>query len=60
MCGGGVRSILLLHLLARCLDTIDVCMWRVFACTSIVVTVAVWENVCCVAAIVKHSVLTLE
>ena len=24
MCGGGVRSILLLPLVARCLDTIDV------------------------------------
>ena len=28
MCGGGVRSILLLHLVARCLETIDVCIWR--------------------------------
>ena len=28
MCGGGVRSILLLPLMARCLDTIDVCIWR--------------------------------
>ena len=26
MCGGGVRSILLLPLVARCLDTIDVCI----------------------------------
>ena len=25
---GGVRSILLLPLLARCLETIDVCIWR--------------------------------
>ena len=25
MCGGGVRSILLLPLVARCLETIDVC-----------------------------------
>ena len=30
MCGGGVRSILLLPLVARCLETIDVCLWRVF------------------------------
>ena len=30
MCGGGVRSILLLPLLARCLETIDVCMRRMF------------------------------
>ena len=26
ICGGGVRSILLLPLVARCLETIDVCM----------------------------------
>ena len=25
MCGGGARSILLLPLVARCLETIDVC-----------------------------------
>ena len=30
MCGGGVRSILLLPLVARCLETIDVCIWRIF------------------------------
>ena len=30
MCGGGVRSILLLHLVARCLETIDVCIWCMF------------------------------
>ena len=29
MCGGGVRSILLLTLVARCLETIDVCIWRI-------------------------------
>ena len=28
--GGGVRSILLLPLVARCLETIDVCIWRMF------------------------------
>ena len=26
MCGGGVRSIFLLHLVDRCLETIDVCI----------------------------------
>ena len=31
MCGGGVRSILLLHLVARCIETIDVCIWCKFA-----------------------------
>ena len=39
MCGGGVRSILLLHLVVRCLETIDVCIWRMFVFTSVVVTV---------------------
>ena len=30
MCGGGVRSILLIPLVARCLETIDVCVWHMF------------------------------
>ena len=30
VCGGGVRSILLLSIVARCLETIDVCIWRMF------------------------------
>ena len=36
MCRGGARSILLLPLVARCLETIDVCIWRmfVFVCCS--------------------------
>ena len=29
MCGGGVCSILLLPLVARRLETIDVCIWHV-------------------------------
>ena len=28
--GGGVRSILLLPLVIRCIETIDVCIWRMF------------------------------
>ena len=28
MSGGGVRSFLLLPLVARCLETIDVCVWH--------------------------------
>ena len=43
MCGGGVRSILLLPLVARCLETRDVCIWRMFVFMSIVVTV--WGSV---------------
>ena len=39
MCGGGVRSILLLLLVARYLKTIDVCIWRMFVFVSVVVTV---------------------
>ena len=30
MCGGGVRNILLLPIVTRCIDTIDVCIWRMF------------------------------
>ena len=39
VCGGGVRSILLLPLVARCLETIDVCIWHMF------VVVTVWGSV---------------
>ena len=48
MCGGGVRSILLLLLVARCLETIDVCIWRMFVFMSVVVTVwGLWECLLC-------------
>ena len=39
ICGGGVCSILLLPLVARCIDTIGVCIWRMFVFMSVVVTV---------------------
>ena len=39
MCDGGVRSILLLPLVARCLETIDVCIWPMLVFMSVVVTV---------------------
>ena len=33
MCGGGVRSILLLPHVARCIETRDVCIWAcLFLC----------------------------
>ena len=32
MCGGGVRSILLLPLVARCLETIDVYIYMAYVC----------------------------
>ena len=44
MCGEGVRSILLLPLVARCLETIYVCIWRMFVFMSVVVTVWVSEE----------------
>ena len=43
MCGGGMRSILLLPLVAMCLETIEVCIWRMFLFMSVVVTV--WGSV---------------
>ena len=39
MCGGGVRSILLLPLVARCLKIIDVYIWHMFVFMSVVVIV---------------------
>ena len=41
MCGGRVRSIL--PLVARYLETIDVCIWRMFVFMSVVVIV--WGSV---------------
>ena len=58
MCGEGMRSILLLLLLvARCLETIDVCIWRMF-CFHVCCSdcVGFCGNVCCVVAVVKNSV----
>ena len=55
MCDGGVRSIVLLPLLDRCIETIEVCIWRMFVFMSVVVTVGVCGNVCCVAAFVENS-----
>ena len=43
MFGEGVRSILLLPLVARCLETIDVCIWRMFVFMCVVVIV--WGSV---------------
>ena len=48
VCGGGVRSILLLLLVARCLETIDVCIWHRFVFISVVLTVwGLWECLLC-------------
>ena len=39
MCGGDVRRSLILPLVARFLETIHVCIWRMFVFISVVVTV---------------------
>ena len=39
MCGRGARIVLLLPLGDRCLETIYVCIWRMFIFMSVVVTV---------------------
>ena len=41
------------------LETVDVCIWRMFVFMSVVVTVGVCGNVCCVAAVVKDSGFSL-
>ena len=45
MRGGGVRSILLLPLVARCLEIIDLCIWHMFVFMSVVITL--WRSVGC-------------
>ena len=61
MCGGGgVRSIPSLPLVTKYLETIDVCIWRMFAFMSVVVIVCVGGggvcgNACCVAAVAKDE-----
>ena len=51
MCSGGVRSILLFPLVARCLETMaHVCF---YVCCSD--CVGIGGNVCCVSAVVKDS-----
>ena len=44
VCGGGVLSILLLPLVARYLETIDVCIWRMFVSMYVVVVVVVCHD----------------
>ena len=43
MCGGGMRSMLLLPIVVRCLETIDVCIWRMLVFMFVVVVV--WGSV---------------
>ena len=55
MCGGGVRSILLLPLVARCLETIDVCIWRHVVLSVVVIVWGFVGMFVVVAAVVKDS-----
>ena len=49
MCGWVVRSILLLPLVARCLDPIDIVfIWRKLVIMSVVVTIWGCEGMCVV------------
>ena len=53
MCGGGVRSILVLLLVARCIET-KMFVWHMLAFMPVVVGVC--GNVCCLSDVVKDSV----
>ena len=44
----GARIILVLSLVARCLETIDVCIWRMLVFMSVVVTVLRSVGMCLV------------
>ena len=58
-CGGGLHSILLLPIVARCLETKDVCICLFYVCCRD--SVGVCGNGCCVVTIVKDSgVLALQ
>ena len=46
MWGEGVRSIFLLPLVARCIETLDVYIWSMFVFVSVLVTI--WGSVGCV------------
>ena len=58
LCGCGVRSILSLPLVARCPETIDVCMYVAHVCFYACCNdcVGICGNVCCVASVVEDSV----
>ena len=46
-----MRSTLLMPLVARCIETIDACIWHMLVFMSVVVIVWGCGNVCCVAAV---------
>ena len=48
MCGEGMRIILLWSRVARCLETIDICIWCMFVFIYVVVAVwGLWECLLC-------------
>ena len=48
MCGGGGRIILVLPLVVRCIETIDVCIWRMFVlCLLYLLYGGLWECLLC-------------
>ena len=53
MCSRGVRSILLLPLVARCLETLDACIWRMLVFMSVAVPVGMFVGVlaCCIGVL---------
>ena len=55
MCGGDVRSILLLPLVARCIETIDVCI-----CTCLFLCCSDWSDYCLAAVVEKSGFLVSE
>ena len=51
-----MRSILLVPLVSRCLETIDVSIWRMFFYVCCSDCVGVCGKVCCVSAVVENRV----
>ena len=47
LCGGGVCTILLLPHVARCLETIDVCIWHIFFMSAVVTVWGLWGCLLC-------------
>ena len=45
--------------MARCIETIDVCIWRMFVVQLCSACLGVCGNVCCVAAVDKDSAFLL-
>ena len=64
MCGRGVRRILLFPVVARCLETIYVCIWRMFVFMSVIViawgyvgNIVVWQPLLKILGFISFGVL---